>query len=135
VRWFTEDIATYLQTLGVGTIGTNIFIGNLPSSPSRCIGVYSDGGPMDSINAPNLRPNLQILIRGEQGSLENLSNLVNYVFNLLDNKWNICNRFKGRITAKSLPGLNYRDDAGNWVFPLNFQGLFSQTETSSITIL
>ncbi len=130
-----EDVATYLQTLGIGTVGTNIFAGNMPSSPVRCIGVYANGGSGALDNAPCLLPTIQLLVRDEYANRISVANLTDYVFSLLDGKWNILNRFQGRLTALAPPGANYRDDAGNWMFPLNFQGMFVQTTFSSPSTL
>lgn len=35
-----EDIATHLQTQGVGTIGTNIFLSFMPDSPDVVVSLY-----------------------------------------------------------------------------------------------
>jgi len=62
-----DEIATYLQTGGVGTIGTNIFIGFQPpdSEARNCITIKPTGGlapDVDLIGITN--PTVQILGRG-----------------------------------------------------------------------
>ena len=37
-----KDIADYLDTNSFGTVGTDIFLSNLPSSPDSCIAVYQN---------------------------------------------------------------------------------------------
>jgi hypothetical protein len=71
------DIATQLQTAGVGTVGTNIFRGGLrvPSAtiPHACVFVLPQGGigpePLVDGGARDYtRPNVQVLIRGNVGA-------------------------------------------------------------------
>ena len=71
------DIATTLQTAGVGTVGTNIFRGGMrPVSnviPHACIFVLPSGGegPLPLIDAGSedyTAPTVQILIRGNVGT-------------------------------------------------------------------
>lgn len=38
------DVATLLAALGHATIGTDLFVGTLPSTPDTCIAVYDTGG-------------------------------------------------------------------------------------------
>lgn len=59
-----DEIAAYLATQSVGTVGTNIFIGIIPDSPDNCVALFEYGG-----SAPDLvgtyveRPNLQVRVR------------------------------------------------------------------------
>ncbi len=132
MRRLIEDIGTYLQTVGkIGTVGSNIFLGTMPDTPTNCLAIYDTGGPMPERNTPMFLPSFQILIRKERGDLANAAKLADYVFSLLDNKWEVSNRLKGRIQASSLPGMNYRDTSGNWVFSLNFQAHFAATNICS----
>jgi hypothetical protein len=121
MRRLLEDVATYLQTLGIGTIGTKIFVGNMPSSPAKVIGIYSTGGESGSGSSPLYRPSIQVINRDSAGNFGNASNMSDYLFQILEGKWNILSRFPGRIVATTLPGINWRDDAGNWNFSNNFQ--------------
>ena len=60
---FIEQIAEYLQDQGIGTIATNLFIGNMPDSPDACVAVINSGGVEPSIDIPDKRPTFQVLIR------------------------------------------------------------------------
>jgi len=126
-----EDVGTYLNTWGIGTVGTNMFIANMPPSPTKCLSIFSNGGLMSPQNAPYYNPQFQILIRDTAYNVIALGRLADYVFSLLDNKWEVFTRFKGRITALSPPGVNYKDETGNWVYSLNFQAIVTQTDISS----
>ena len=135
MRRILEDVGTYLETWGIGSVGGNIFIGNLPQSPTKCMGIFSNVGLMSPNNAPYFLPHVQILIRDEYANHITLSRLNDYVFSLLDDKWEVFTRFKGRMTALAPPGANYKDEAGNWVFSLNFQAMVVETTISSPSTL
>lgn len=64
------DIAGILVSQGLGTIGVEIFIGTMPSSPNLCLAVYDTPG-----NPPNAKwlrdePTIQINIRGNPGAYQ-----------------------------------------------------------------
>ena len=70
---FIEQVATYLQAQGIGTIASTIFIGNMPDTPDNCIAVINTGGVAPSHYIPDHRPTFQILIRNtdyEAGELK-----------------------------------------------------------------
>lgn len=72
---FLEDIANKLQALGLGIVGTDIFIGALPSTPYVAFGVFEYGGlaPNKGFGTPVLRyetPAVQVLARGEPQDYE-----------------------------------------------------------------
>ncbi len=60
-----DDIATYLQTNGVGTVGTDIFKSYAPDTDSgTVIAVLDTGGPKPDIDLISLKsPTFQIFIR------------------------------------------------------------------------
>lgn len=60
-----DDIASYLQTAGIGTVGTDIFKGEMPAEPDNCIGLFEYGGgrPEHAPGAPLDRPGLQARVR------------------------------------------------------------------------
>lgn len=59
------QIATYLdaQLTGSWTLGTNIFVSQLPASPDNCIMIRDSGGEAPSIYIPTGRPTFQIFVR------------------------------------------------------------------------
>lgn len=65
-----DDVGTYLQTNGVGTIGTTLFLSYMPEAPDLCVAVYEFVGlqPMQTMSGAadvkNERPRLQIAARG-----------------------------------------------------------------------
>ena len=58
-----EDVADYLELAGVGTVGTNIFKGNMPDSPDQCITVYAYAGETPDLSIDIERPGLQVKSR------------------------------------------------------------------------
>jgi hypothetical protein len=38
------EIATYLQTAGCGTVGVDLFLGDLPDTPETCVALVEYGG-------------------------------------------------------------------------------------------
>ena len=58
------DIAGLLQTAGVGTLGSTIFIGRQPDSPDACITVFDIGGTSPNPVWGRDEPEFSILVRG-----------------------------------------------------------------------
>lgn len=64
----TTDIAAYLQTVGIGTVGTDIFKGYMPDAPNDCIVLYQRGGRSPEVvqTSPKLEyPELHIIVRAD----------------------------------------------------------------------
>ena len=113
-----EDVANYLAAQGQGVVGTDIFMNDLPSSPVVAIGIYNTGGPESEMVDPVHRDGFQLLMRGEQHSIQLPK--ARTVYNLLHDKWNILTERKGRIVGELRPGSYYLDDANFVVYTLNF---------------
>jgi hypothetical protein len=67
-----EEIADKLATLGLGTVGTDIFIGVIPERPDAVTAVFETGGepPEFGFGTPGLKyetPSVQIICRGARG--------------------------------------------------------------------
>jgi hypothetical protein len=60
---FIEQVATYLQAGGIGTLGTNLFISNLPDSVDACVAVFDTGGMPPDIYLPTKEPTFQVFVR------------------------------------------------------------------------
>lgn len=70
-----EEVADKLANLGLGTVGTSIFIGIMPEKPDAVISVSETGGqaPEFGFGTAGLKyenPNVQIMVRGERGDYE-----------------------------------------------------------------
>lgn len=60
------DVATLLQTAGVGTLGANIFIGKQPDTPNACITLFDVGGPSPNPVWGRDSSEYSVLIRGDR---------------------------------------------------------------------
>lgn len=61
-----NDIGTYLQTAGVGTLTTNLFLGMLPATPDNCVAVFEYAGLQPDLahdGAEVEKPGLQVWVR------------------------------------------------------------------------
>lgn len=63
-----DEIGTYLQTNGIGTLGTDLFTGTLPDVPDNAVALYEYGGvaPVSTLGpgqAKFERPRIQVLAR------------------------------------------------------------------------
>lgn len=59
-----SDIATYLQTNGLGTVGTDIFYSYIPDVDGNVIAVIDTGGPTPNVDIQDIsNPTFQIFIR------------------------------------------------------------------------
>lgn len=64
-----NEIAAHLASLGVGTVGTTIFIGVMPETPDACTSIYEYGGlaPDFSLGVDGIdteTPAVQVVCRG-----------------------------------------------------------------------
>lgn len=58
-----EQVAQALSNAGLGTIGSNIFLGFNPETPDNCLCVIDTGGVKPSIDIPDKMPTFQVVIR------------------------------------------------------------------------
>ncbi|MBW2030730.1 MAG: hypothetical protein JRJ31_16830 [Deltaproteobacteria bacterium] len=64
----SEDIKDILEqsSVGVGTFGTDLFIGREPDSPNDCVTIYDTGGQEPVMNYTYDYPTVQIRVRGSR---------------------------------------------------------------------
>lgn len=86
-----NDIGDYLSTGGVGTLGTDLFLGMMPPNPDLAICVYEAGGLASLHAMGNVagqakveRPRIQVVVRGGSTGYENARALAQKAFKLLD---------------------------------------------------
>lgn len=77
-----RDIAQVLQANGIGTLGTDIFLGHLPASPDNVVVLYPTGGFAQDLPLPDVKMTAQVLVRDKsyQAGYERIWR----IFNLLD---------------------------------------------------
>lgn len=57
-----DDLGDYLSTQGVGTVGTDIFLSNMPDAPDDCLAIFESGG-FESVHTMSTGPGLAVLER------------------------------------------------------------------------
>ena len=57
------DIGTYLKNQGIGTPGTDIFLGLMPDQPDNCIALFEYAGSPPDLHWNGEYPGLQVRVR------------------------------------------------------------------------
>ena len=60
-----SDIGNYLQVQGIGTLGTNIFLGMVPDRPDNCIVLFEYAGSPPDLYWNGEYPGLQVRVRNK----------------------------------------------------------------------
>jgi hypothetical protein len=60
-----SDIGNYLQDQGIGTLGTNIFLGLMPDQPDNCIALFEYAGSPPDLHWSGEYPGLQVRVRNK----------------------------------------------------------------------
>ena len=58
-----SDIGNYLQAQGIGTLGTNIFLGLMPDQPDNCVALFEFAGSPPDLHWEGEYPGLQVRVR------------------------------------------------------------------------
>jgi len=114
-----EEVVAYLATEGLGTFGTDIFIGYEPVSPMNTITLYPTGGPKIGAEVDRDTPTMQVRVRNEsyQGGWSVAWN----AFTLLDTTTNFLATLKGRCFAtQSQPVYMGRGENDEYIFLQDF---------------
>ena len=122
-RNLLDAVATYIATIGMGSIGSNLFKMTMPESPHTCTAIVLSGGPV-IIGDPTNRPSFQILHRNTD--INSGTTLIDSLYYALHNQVNVLPNMNGFIEAKHLPGVHFRDDNNHPVFSLNFAFITTQ---------
>ena len=117
-----SEVATYLQSQGLGTVGTNIFYSYMPDSVAPCIGVFDTGGAEPDRYIPTKEPTFQIFIRSTsyaegKAKLDSVRSALHQQKNTLLSSGEIYFYF---IFAISEGGHLGRNPAGQDEFSMNF---------------
>jgi hypothetical protein len=114
------DVKSWLSTAGVGTFGTDLFIGKEPSSPDNCVSVKDTGGFPPERHA-NYRPTVQVLVRNN-GYLDGYAKAA-AVYTALHEKTNTSVSTTRYLHVLAMGEIIYvgQDEAGRCLFSLNFE--------------
>ena len=121
-----DDVGVYLAAQGVGTQGTDIFIGKMPDTPDTCIGLFEYGGQEGdytmgaTVSARMERPNFQAVVRAAGYSAARTK--VQSVYTTLDAvaEQDLSSKRYHRISAKAPPIYLGRDKSNRPQFSCNF---------------
>lgn len=117
------DIAQHLQTNGVGTVGTDIFISYLPDTEDEAIAVLDTGGVEPDIDLTQLKsPTMQIMIRSNtytagKSKLDSIRSILHGVIEA-----QVGSTYILYLHALSEGGHIGRNEAGQDEFSINFVG-------------
>jgi len=86
-----DEVASYLDTEGLGTVGTDIFKGLLPDTPDACVALIETGGQASenvlssAVGAPAWEaPSFQVICRAGRRDYSTARTKANDVFKKLD---------------------------------------------------
>ena len=121
-----EEIADKLATLGMGTVGTDIFIGVYPEKPDVLTAVFETGGsaPEFGFSDAGLKyehPSVQIVCRGARGDYEGPRTLINIAYLGLPavQGMNLGSTYYHMIKPIQSPTVMRRDDDARVLFVFN----------------
>ncbi|TCS80377.1 minor capsid protein [Tepidibacillus fermentans] len=117
-----DDIALYLQQKGIGTIGTDIFKGQLPATPDNAIALFEYAGEPQDLTDANLEyPGLQVLVRNKSYSAgrQKIEQVRNTLHGLTETVINNVRYLL--IQAKQSPEALPRDESDRAIFVVNFR--------------
>jgi len=126
-----DALGTYLQTAGIGTLGTDIFYHGFDSRTQNCISLSDGAGPGANTTLSGdmilYKPELGVLVRNMSDSSANSKALS--IYNLLNLKTNFTSgttRFK-RIRAISEPFFVSKTANNLYIYSINFEIQISGT--------
>lgn len=116
-------IAAYLQTLGLGTVGTNIFVNTKPATPDNLISVFGYAGRAPERThdgSGNSRPGIQVWVRNASAGTGRST--IESAFNALDGLSNtsLSGRYFLIVNALQSPEPMGKDENGRTEFSVNF---------------
>lgn len=81
----SKQIALYLQSQSLGTVGTDLFYGYLPASPNTLTTIYDTGGDTPDARLGYDYPSIQIRTRAAAGnsSIETAYTMMTTIYNVL----------------------------------------------------
>lgn len=123
-----DEIGTYLQTGGIGTLGTNLFLSMLPDSPDVCVVVHEYGGSdgeyvFGATGAQVERPRFQVMARAAADDYASARTKIQSVYTLLDAvvETSLSGKRYHRIRALAPPFFVERDDQRRPLLVCNFE--------------
>ncbi len=118
-----DDVASYLQANGIGTIGTSIIVGHPHSSKTNFVLVTDTGGSKPEQEYAINHPSVQIAVYGSANSYTASFALLQSIFVLLNRKQNLTigtkdAMFVQAISSPQVVGLDPKHN--RWLMTCNF---------------
>lgn len=116
-----RDIAQILQSNGIGTIGADIYLGQLPASPDNVVAVFEYGGEPPDLHANIEYPGLQVMVRNKRydAGRQKIEQARNVLHGLAETVVN-GHRYL-LIRANQSPAFLQRDENNRAIFVCNFR--------------
>jgi len=116
-----KEIGTFLQSQGIGTLGTDIFLGLMPDKPDNCIALFEYAGEPPDLHSSLEYPGLQVLVRNESyaAGRQKIEQVRSVLHGLTEAMIN--GRRYLLVQAKQSPESLARDENGRAVFVCNFR--------------
>jgi len=117
------DIKDFLVTALIGTFGTDLWIGNMPSSPDASVLVSDASGFKPESRYTWDRPGIKILVRAAEGGYENAYNKAGAVKTALHGQVNVVvnSTVYKCIVAAHEPMYLGEDKENRPLFSINFE--------------
>lgn len=64
MAYILDDLAAYMQTNSIGTLGTDLFKSYMPDAVDTGVCILDTGGPMPDKDLPTKKPTFQVFVRG-----------------------------------------------------------------------
>lgn len=135
-----NDIGDYLSSGGLGTLGTNLFLGMLPAAPDNAAVVYETGGrsPARAMHsaagqATMTYPHIQVVCRGGTDAYEVARALAQKAFLLLDglpHRAINTTCYLGGVALQAEPFLMGRDEQNRPLIACNYELVKRLSSTS-----
>lgn len=114
-----REVVTYLEAQGVGTFGTDLFIGFEPESPSNCVTFYPTGGRPPAASDEKEFPTMQVRVRNTKYT--DGYDKAEEIFGYLHKEVDMLNTFRGRCFAvQSSPLFIGHGENGEFIFTQNY---------------
>lgn len=120
---YLSDITDRLQTLSLGTVGTDLFQGHLPNDPVNCIAVMNTGGTAPDMDIPTKSPTFQVFVRHTDYATgeARVTKVRNELHRIANTTYG--STYFYYILALSEGGHIGQDEQGAYEFSINFRAL------------
>jgi len=121
----SKDLLNWLDTSGLFTFGTDLFIGSMPDVPDECICIYDSGGgrPFPDASRVDEFPRVMIEVRGKINQYEESYALCRSITTALHGKHNVTiggTRYISVFQVSEPINLG-QDDRGRYKWSINFE--------------